>query len=83
MTHRRNWLLLALGLLVCLPCLLPAVMVLTGMAALTTLSGWLTGHAVLTGLGASASLAILGVATWLALTRTRPPACSTEEASEL
>lgn len=81
MTRRRNWLAPAGGFLVCLPCLLPAVMVLTGMAGLTALGGWLAGHAVLIGLGVSVALGSLGVAAWLALTRTR--ACPTEKASQV
>lgn len=81
MTRGRNWLVLAGGVLACLPCLLPAVMILTGMAGLTALGGWLAGHAAVIVPSVSVALAGASFATWFALKRTR--ACPTERASQV
>ena len=81
MTNRRNWVAVAGGFLVCLPCLLPAVMVLTRMAGLTALGGWLAGHVAVIVPAVSAALAGGSFATWFALKRTR--ACPTEKASQV
>lgn len=81
MTRRRNWLAPAGGFLVCLPCLLPAVMVLTGMAGLTALGGWLAEHAAVIMPAVSVALVGGSFATWFALKRRR--ACPTEKASQV
>lgn len=76
MTHKRRWLVVAGAALVCLPCLLPVIAALVGVAALSAAGGWLTGNAVAVGLAVAAPPAGLAAAFYVVAARRRRTQCS-------
>lgn len=76
---KRSWLAVAGFALVCLPCLLPVLAALTGVAALSALGGWLTDNATMIGVGATVALASFGLAGFVLLARRRALTCRANE----
>ncbi len=67
--------LVVLGALaVCVPCLLPVITVLGGVAVLSTLGGTLTASALTVGLGTGGTIASLALAAYVVRKRRDPGA---------
>ncbi len=66
---------LALVALFCLPCLLPLIAAVIGVAGFSAVGGWLTGNALAVALGSSAAAVGAVLATYVVITRRRRASC--------
>lgn len=69
------------AVLLCLPCLLPLIAVLGGVAILSAMGGFITANAFVVGLGAGGAIASLATAAYVVRTRARRgSACESPDA---
>lgn len=72
------------ALLVCLPCLLPVIAVLGGVAVFTALGGFIMDNALTLGLGSGGVTASLATAAYIMLARRRhSAACESLDAQAM
>jgi len=65
----------ALAALLCLPCLLPVIAAVIGVAAFSAMGGWLAGNALAVALGSSAAAVGAAFVTYVVLARRRRTNC--------
>ena len=66
---------LALAALFCLPCLLPLIAVLVGVAAFSALGGWLAGNALAVALASGVVAVGAVLVTYVVIARRRQTSC--------
>ena len=62
--------------LLCLPCLLPVIAAVIGVAAFSAIGGWLTGNALAVALGSSAVALGAALVTYVVVARRRRTTCA-------
>ncbi len=71
------------ALLLCLPCLLPVIAVLGGVAVFSALSGFITDNALVVGLGIAGAIASLVAAYIVRARRRHSAACESPDAQAM
>ena len=67
---------IALAALFCLPCLLPVIAAVVGVAAFSAVGGWLTGNAFAVALGSGATAVGVALVTYVVIARRRQTTCA-------
>ncbi len=65
----------ALAALFCLPCLLPVIAAVIGVAAFSAAGGWLAGNALAVALGSGAAAVGAALVTYVVIARRRRTSC--------